>query len=91
MMEERSSCVIWEVSRHGHALLANIAAKVRWSDDGTQTLEIPVTCHRVEAHRTKRGANVVLLTDEGTQFDASVNPEELPRDIAAMLGASSSR
>lgn len=93
MEEQRSSGVIWEIGRHGHALLANIAAKIRWADNGTTTLEIPVTCHYVEVggHAVKLGTNLVLLTEEGTRFDVSVKLDQLPRDMAAMLGASSSR
>lgn len=92
-MEERSNVVVWEIGRHGPALSTNIAAKIRWADDGTTTLEIPITLHYLEVggHAVKPGTNVVLLTAEETRFEVSVKPSELPRHIAAMIETSSSR
>ncbi|MBI2625566.1 hypothetical protein HYW68_00755 [Candidatus Parcubacteria bacterium] len=95
-MEERSNVVIWEIGEHGRVLLPNnITAKLKWAEGGGQqaTLEIPVTCHYLEVggHAVRLGTNVVLLTEDGTRFDVSVKLDELPKHIAAMVGASSSR
>ncbi|MBI3304804.1 hypothetical protein HYZ80_00550 [Candidatus Parcubacteria bacterium] len=93
-MEKPSNVVIRVMGKHGHVLLSDITAKLKWAEEGGReaTLEIPVTCRCLEVggQAVKLGT-AALLTREGMEFDVSVRLDELPRDIAAMVEASSSR